>query len=277
MSTTINMDKFKELKEAGTVLSGVVRMAQYSPIFSEDALVLEYDQVKLYIPRKEVEIREIKHSFIKYVGQDIQFIITEVNEEEGYLVASSRIVKQAQRETQLAEIFGPDHDLEREAKVVKVLTYGAYVEIDGLVALLQNKDFSQDYTTVLDELNVGDTINVKFSKAKPAKIYVEAVEKICHETNMTIHDLIPGQLVTGMIRTIKPWGCYTNLLPNLDGLSPVPQYFEVAEGMKVIFKINQVREDEGRIRGKIVRILPREGEEIIETPRDITDYDSITL
>ncbi|MTL62742.1 RNA-binding protein, partial [Turicibacter sanguinis] len=32
-------------------------------------------------------------------------------------------------------------------------------------------------------------------------------------------------------------------------------YFNVKEGMKVAFRINQVRLDEGRVRGKIIKII----------------------
>lgn len=255
------LETFSKLKEDRTVLKGVVKVTQYSEIFGEDVLILEQGDIKVYIPRPEIELKRVTKSLIGYVWKEIEFIVTDFNAEEGYVVGSSREVKLEQRERMVDEVFGPNREAEVDAVITRVLTFGAYVKIGELSALLQNKDFSNDHTIVADMHKEGDVIRVKLLRLSRSKVLVEAVEKVCGETNMAFEDLEPGQLVQGVIRTVKSWGCFTNILPMLDAVSPIPEYFEVEEGMKVIFKINQVRED-GRVRGKIVRAISPD--EIIE-------------
>ena len=255
--TLVNKEMFLKLMEDQIVINGQVCATHFSEVFQDDVLVLDQDGVKAYIPRNEIELKELTKSLIGYVWKDIRFVITEVNEEEGYVVGSARQVKERERETAIVEAFGEDRSAEVDALVTRVMSYGAYVRIGNLTALLQNQDFSIDHTIVKDMYSEGDTIRVRFLRCTRSKVLVETPEKVCGEYNFDLSDLKPNDLVKGVVRTLKSWGCFTNILPGLDGLSPVPVYFEVEEGMKVIFKINQITED-GRIRGRIVRAITEE-------------------
>lgn len=51
---------------------------------------------------------------------------------------------------------------EFEAKITNLLEYGAYLDIDGVKVVLNNKDFSDDNTPVYKIFNVGDTILITF-------------------------------------------------------------------------------------------------------------------
>ena len=89
------------------------------------------------------------------------------------------------------------------------------------------------------------------------KINVQAVTKYeCH-SSITIEDFEPQTVVYGLVRSVKPWACFVNIAPNLDAICPVPTFFTVKEGMKVAFRINQVRLEEGRVRGKIIKVSVR--------------------
>lgn len=144
------IETFTKMKEDRTVLKGVVKVTQYSEIFGEDVLILEQGDIKVYIPRPEIELKRVTKSLIGYVWKEIEFIVTDFNAEEGYVVGSSREVKLEQREKMVDEVFGPNRDAEVDAVITRVLGFGAYVKIGELSALIQNKDFSNDHTIVAD-------------------------------------------------------------------------------------------------------------------------------
>ena len=184
-----NKEMYQKLMEDQTVINGQVCVTYFSEKFNDDVLVLEQDGVKAYIPRAEIELKYITKSLINYVWKDIRFVITEINDEEGYIVGSARQVKEKEREEAIIKAFGENKDAEVDAVITRVLTYGAYVKIGDLTALLQNQDFSIDHTIVKDMYSEGDTIRVRFLRCTKSKVLVETPEKVCGEYNFDLSDL----------------------------------------------------------------------------------------
>src|SRR5699024_8782830 len=94
----------------------------------------------------------------------------------------------------------------KEATVVKILAYGAYLSIDGISVQMLNKDFSEDYTTIRDILKEGDKLDVVFKRFTDNKnLRVEAKEKHTSETTLSLETLQPNHVVLGVVRNVKPW------------------------------------------------------------------------
>lgn len=244
---------FKKIMEERVSLKGLVRYIEANKELGEDVLVLEHELTKAYIPRSEISIRPFKNSLIRFVGTEVEFIVKEVKE-NGTLICSIKEVEEAKL-IELSNEIAENPQAEYEAVVTYAVRYGVYVSVNGVNALLPNREFALDYTNANEILKIGDTVKVKIQKINGAKVVVEAVEKYCAETNITIDDFQPNQIVLGTVRTVKTDKVFTCIAPNLDVLSSVPLYFEVREGDRVKVKINQIRED-GRLRGKIVKVLP---------------------
>ena len=118
-----------------------------------------------------------------------------------------------------------------------------------------NRDFSEDYTTINDIIKEGDEIEVVFERYTPNRnLRVAAKEKYKSDSEMSFDKLQPNQVVLGVVRNVKPFGCFVCVAPNLDALCPAPANMDIREGDKVTFKITQVRPDESRVRGKILKI-----------------------
>lgn len=253
------MNIYHELKESKQPIKGLVRMTKFDENFGEDVLILEQGKTKCYIPRSLLDIRPIKTSLMRYLGKDVSFIIVDVNEEDGYVVGSVAEVKRLAHD-ELIQQFQENPEIQVEATVSHIVRYGAYLLINGVSVLMRNQDFAQDYTSIGEVLKAGDKLMVRPVKITTSKIIVEAIEKYCAETSITIDDFSEGMVVLGRINTIKEAShCFTSIAPNLDGISPIPE-FEIAEGMRVFYRINQKRED-GRVRGKILSVVD-ESEEI---------------
>ncbi|HAX72784.1 MAG TPA: RNA-binding protein [Firmicutes bacterium] len=234
-------------------MTGIVRMVQFDPTQNQYVAWTEVDSQKYLIPADELELYEIKGPINAYIGRTLNFLITHYDYEKKVYFASCKTLKEKEREHLIKRLKNGE---QFDAEVTSLVYFGAYVSIKGVSAMLRNQDFAIDYTTVSDVLKVGDTIKVKLRRINEnLKINVEAIEKYESESTISIQDFEPNIVVYGLIRNIKSWGCFVNIAPNLDAICPIPKYFEVKEGMKVAFKINQVRIDENRVRGRIIRVL----------------------
>lgn len=255
----MEMTKIKEAIEKGTVFSGVVRLVQRSELLNSDILMTELNGKQVLIAREEVDMRDVKTSLVNYIGTKVSFVILSVDEENGVLIASRKVVQEKKRDALIAKL---ETGVEVETKITKVLPFGAYMEIDGVAVLIRNSDFAEDFTALREVKNVGDVLRVKLAKVtKNKRILVQAIEKYKADSTMTLDNFEPNQVVLGRIRSVKPWGCFVCIAGNIDALCPIPGTIEVEEDMRVSFRITQVRKDEEKVRGKIINILPDDIEE----------------
>ena len=254
-----NMEKFMELKEKGAVLKGRIKFVERSTKYGTDILVIDLQDAKAVIKREDFDIKDRNESLVPYVSANIKFVIIDI-EEDGTLICSRKIVKEYERNLLIEEL---KNGAEVEGKILKILKFGAYLNVRGTTVVLKNIDFSEDHTTVMDKHKEGDKIKVKLQRVTSTnKILVQAVEKYCSPTSIDFDDFSPNQVATGVIRTIKSWGCYVCIAPNLDVLTPVPELpdGDVEEGTAVLIKIKTVNKEDRKIRGRILKVISEESE-----------------
>lgn len=253
MTMTITKESlFEEAKKEGAVLKGTVKMIDYDETTETDVLVVDLQVAKGLILREDVDSEHNWRSLISFIGKEIEFIATEVDEENGIIKGSRKELMGAIKEAVVNRLQEGE---EVEAEIVSTAKYGAFVEFGGVVGLLKNTDFSTDHTTIREVKNVGDKVKVRLQKyTDSGKLQFEAVEKFEHPTAMDFSAFKPNQIVHGVVRGVTTWGVFVSIAPNLDALCSIPSTGEVEVGTSVTFRITQVREDEQRIRGKILRI-----------------------
>lgn len=243
---------FDKCKEDKVVLSGIVRLTQFHQELDTEVVMIEVDGQPVFITREELDVKPVKASLVNYVGQNITFQITGVDETKDYVLASAKQLKEDMLDALAADL---ESGKVYKAKVIKILAYGAYLSIQGLSVQMLNRDFSEDYTTINDIIKEGDEIEVVFERYTPNRnLRVAAKEKYKSDSEMSFDKLQPNQVVLGVVRNVKPFGCFVCVAPNLDALCPAPANMDIREGDKVTFKITQVRPDESRVRGKILKI-----------------------
>lgn len=248
-----NLSVFEKAKNEKIIMKGVVKVVQFDSNLDTDVLIMDLNGVKGVVVRDEVDLEVNWKSLVGFIGREISFVVKEVDAEKGVVYCSRKEAQALQKESIIerlreGEVFN--------AQVINILKYGAYVEIEGVTGLLKNVDFAEDYTTIGEVLKIGDTVNVKLKKISANdRLIFEAVEKYKNPTIMSFDMFERDQVVLGVVRNVKPWGVYVCIAPGIDALCPVPGTGEVEEGMKVSFRITQVRPEERRVRGKIVRIL----------------------
>ena len=234
------LETLKQLKDNQSVLVGRVKVIGYDEKFQTDVLRLEMNNgLSGFIKREDLDVVQSKQSLVPYVGRQVKFIIKDILE-DGTLIENLEAGE------------------ELDATITHIEKYGGYLSIDGISVMLRNMDFSDDYTILADKHKVGDVIKVKLLKiTSTGKILVEAVDKYCGPTSVDFSSFSKNQVVLGRVRTIKTWGCYVCIAPNLDVLAPIPESLdrELEEGMSVRVKISKVDEENHRIRGKVLDII----------------------
>lgn len=241
------------LKTKKEVKEGIVRLVQYDIILNDYTVTLDSDGDKVIIPRQELEIYTIKGDLYHYIGRTIQYITIAYDADRNVYLGSCRELKYKKRLNLIKRLKSGETF---EATITRFVYFGAYLTIEGVSVILRNQDFASDYTTVSDVYKEGDRVLVCLLKVNDnLKINVQAVKKYQSQSSITIADFEPQTVVYGVVRSVKSWACFVNIAPNLDAICPVPTFFTVKEGMKVAFRINQVRLEEKRIRGKIIKVL----------------------
>ena len=247
------IEKMKQYKKNKTILNGIVKVAHVNRDKNREELIVDIDGVRGIIPKEEIDMEFSFKSLIAFVGTTVKVIITDVPVNADFVICSRA---EAQK-IMVPKILSRLEDGEFfDGKIVNILTYGAYVDIDGVVGLLKNVDFAEDYTSIKEMHHVGDTIQVKMKgRSSNNKLLFEAVTKYVSPTVITKESLEPGQIIYGVVRSVQPWGVYVNILPNLDALVD-SEFADIQEDQKVAIRIKSVKQDEDRfkVRGKIVSI-----------------------
>ena len=246
------LKKYEKFKEEKKILKGIIKIVQFDEDLESDVLVLDLDGLKGVILKKEVDANLKLKSLVNFVGREVFFVVTKVDHASGIVFCSRAIAQKITEE----EIMNRLQDGEAfNAQIINILKYGAYVEIEGVTGLLKNVDFAEDYTTIGEMMSVGDFIQVKMKRfSENGRILFEAVKKYKSPTIMSIDSFEKNQVVLGVVRSIKPWGVFVQIAPNLDALCS-PDAVELEEDMKVSVKITKVITEEKKVRGKILNVL----------------------
>lgn len=246
--------KLSECKKNKTILKGIVKLVQPNVEKETEDLVIDYEGVRCIIPHNQVDDEFKFKSLITFIGNEVSFIVKEVKKNEGIVIAS-RAEAQKITKPQILEKLNDGECF--DARIINILTYGAYVDIDGVTGLLKNVDFAEDYTAIKDVKHVGDIVKVKLrGYSSKNNLLFEAVSKYISPTAITKESLKVGDVVLGVVRNKQPWGIFVNIAPGLDALVD-SEFVEVEEDQKVTVRIKSIRqtEDKLKVRGKIISVL----------------------
>ncbi|MEK4947756.1 hypothetical protein [Carnobacterium sp. FSL W8-0810] len=267
-SETVFLEKDKKLNEQieyaaifnmiqqEVALTGIVLASQYDEELASDVVKVEVSGIPVVITREELGCTPHNLPLMRYVGETIQFQLIEANEANGMVMGSAKKIKEKEFDKLYHEL---KDGKQFQAKVTKILRYGAYCVIGDISVQMLNKDFAEDHTTIGDVLEIGDAIDVRFNRITENKnLRVEPLVRYKNGVSVSLTELEPNQVVLGTVRSVKKWGIFVRIAPNLDALCSIPSHLAVREGDKVSFRITQVLKEEKRVRGKIVRLIKKD-------------------
>lgn len=252
------LEQYKKRIASKEICKGVVSIVEFNKKLNCEVLIINLKGAKGVIKKEDVDLDLNISSLSNFVGREVSFIAKSINEKEG-IVWCSR--KEAQAMTKDVILNRLKDGEAFSAQIVNILPHGAYVEIEGVTGLLKNTDYAEDFTKIEELFAQGDRVNVKLKKVSSNELLLfEATKKYCNPSTVKAEDLAEGQIVLGVIRSIKPFGVFVNVAPYLDVLCSIDAE-EYEEDKKVQILIEDIKDKEfngatiKRYKGKIIKVL----------------------
>lgn len=252
------LENYKAKVGTNEICKGVVSIVEFSKKYNQEVLVVNLRGLKGIIKKDDVDLDLTISSLTNFVGREVSFVVKDVKEKEGVVICSRKEAQALTKDSIIARLSDGEAF---SAQIVNVLPHGAYVEIEGVTGLLKNTDFAEDFTKIDEVYAQGDRVNVKLKKISSNDLLLfEATKKYCNPSTIKAEDLAEGQVVLGVIRSIKPFGIFVNVAPYLDVLCSIDAE-EYEEDKKVQIQIENIKEKEfngatiKRYKGKIIKVL----------------------
>ena len=248
-------------------------------------LVAEHKGMRIFIPASQVSDRFIRN-LSPFVGKKIRIRITELANRRR-IVGSARLLIEEEKNKK-AEAFWSEVEEDKEyTGTVKSLTkFGAFVDLGGVDGLIHISELSwKKIDDPSEVLNVGDTVTVRVigidrEKKKISLGYRKAEDNPWYSIGEKYH---VGDVVTGIIRRMVPFGVFVELEDGIEGLVHISQISNVrisrpeevlSIGQSVDMKVIEVNPEIKKISLSIKEVSPidpvREGEEeIVSDEEDI--------
>ena len=231
---------YDELKEIGSkkILKG--RISATIPIKTKEGkktgLRMDCRNVKIVVLPEEIGEEKFKPDI--YVGRVVVFVVIGFDEATKTVYASMKKAKEAVyypmiKRLKLGELI--------MGQVINILPYGAYIEMNGVIGLMRNTDFSTDTTAIGDLYKEGDYMPVKMlGYSKTGQLRVKPIKKAHSASAISLEEVNKGQVVTGDVREVKPFGVVVNIGEYADVLCQTVPGERYEEDTRVNVRIDAV-------------------------------------
>lgn len=194
-----------------------------------------------------------------FVGKTLDALVEEYDENDRKLIFSRRAylkkIQEGQKKTLLAEIR---EGQTLEGTVANLASYGAFIDLGGLVGLAHISDLSYGRINHPSEvLAIGDTVKVHVLKVDRKKEKVSLSLKSTEDDPWKrIREMEVGKIYDATVKKVIDAGAIVQIDGGVDGLvhlselssEPVTQASEVVkEGQKVRVKLLNIDEDRKRV------------------------------
>ena len=214
-----NNQKIQEAFENKEVLTGTVEKAV------NGGLSVVYDGVKLFVPASLVS-DTFEKDLTKYVGQDIEFVITEFNPAKRRIIGDRKKLlverKNAAKQALLDSIKVGDVI---DGTVKNVTDFGAFIDLGGADGLLHISEMGWGRTeSPKKAFKSGDTIRVMIkSISEDGKIALTRKFPDENPWVLALSKYAVGNVVEGKVARLADFGAFINLEQGIDALLHVSQ------------------------------------------------------
>lgn len=248
----------KDAAENGTLLAARVNRCD-----TDRTLHLSLNGIEGLIPKSEAVApwisgsdREI--SILSRVGKRNCFIVTSVSvNKKGAPVAY--LSRRAAQETAMR--FFEEHlvpGMILACQVTRLETFGAFLDIGcGVIAILPIEHISVSRIThPKDRFLTGQKILAAVRSIDPANRRITMTHRELLGTWMeNASRFATGETVQGIVRSVKEYGSFIELAPNLSGLSDAKEGLEPGDAVSVYIK--SIRPERMKVKLQIIEKLPK--------------------
>lgn len=216
------------------------------------AIVGEVDGYTVVVYQEHIASDNVKKAIIDLMGENVSVKVLDVIEEEKFIVGDVKEILEKGRNQMIKKLQDGESI---KVTITKLLSYGAYVECNGIGGFLKNVDFSDEYIAISDAYKLGDEIEVKLLRlSNTGKLSFKAAAKYSAE-RAKMSDYKVGDIRVGRVISTKAFGTFVRLGVDLDAICPPLKSIIVEEGDNVVIQITEVIEEERRIRALIKKVM----------------------
>ncbi len=226
---------FEEAMENHEVLKGTVATAL------KGGLSVNYGEGRVFIPASLVsDIYE--KDLAKYAGQEIEFVLIEVNPRKRRVIGDRRqLITAKKKEMQEALFARIEVGMMIEGTVKNLTDFGAFIDLGGADGLLHISEMSWGRVEDPKKLfQIGDVVTVMIKDISGTKIALTMKLDSNNPWKNAKDKYSKGSIVTGKVARMTDFGAFIELEEGIDALLHVSQIsIEHVEKPSDVLKVGQ--------------------------------------
>lgn len=256
--TAYTLSDLKAAAASGEILAGTVQRCDTS-----HTLHLSLNGIPGKIPRQEVTAPWISGAsrdiaVLSRVGKQISFTVKDVHaDEKGAPLAllSRRTAQETAMEFFLKHL---EPGMVLTCQITRLESFGAFLDIGcGIIAMLP-----------IEHISISRISHPKdrFREGQKILAAVWSIDRENRRITMTHRELLgtwmenascfrPGETVRGTVRSVKEYGSFIELAPNLSGLADTKEGLLPGDGVSVYIK--SIRPERMKVKLQVIEKLPR--------------------
>ena len=206
-------------------------------------LSVEFEGLRGFIPASMLDTRFVRNTE-RFVGQEFDAKIKEVDPKENRFILSRREVVEAASAAARAEVFGKLNvgDIVT-GKVARITSFGAFIDLGGVDGLVHLTELSHERNvSPKSVVTVGEEIEVKVLdlNEEEGRVSLSLKATTPGPWDGVEQKLAAGDVIEGTVKRLTDFGAFVEVLPGIDGLVHVSQIsHKRVENPKDVLKVGQ--------------------------------------
>ena len=206
-------------------------------------LSVEFEGLRGFIPASMLDTRFVRNTE-RFVGQEFDAKIKEVDPKENRFILSRREVVEAASAAARAEVFGKLNvgDIVT-GKVARITSFGAFIDLGGVDGLVHLTELSHERNvSPKSVVTVGEEIEVKVLdlNEEEGRVSLSLKATTPGPWDGVEQKLAAGDVIEGTVKRLTDFGAFVEVLPGIDGLVHISQIsHKRVENPKDVLKVGQ--------------------------------------
>ena len=206
-------------------------------------LSVEFEGLRGFIPASMLDTRFVRNTE-RFVGQEFDAKIKEVDPKENRFILSRREVVEAASAAARAEVFGKLNvgDVVT-GKVARITSFGAFIDLGGVDGLVHLTELSHERNvSPKSVVTVGEEIEVKVLdlNEEEGRVSLSLKATTPGTWDGVEQKLAAGDVIEGTVKRLTDFGAFVEVLPGIDGLVHISQIsHKRVENPKDVLKVGQ--------------------------------------
>lgn len=189
-------------------------------------LSVEFEGLRGFVPASMIDTRFVRNTE-KFVGQEFDAKIKEVDPTENRFILSRREVVEAEAAEARQEVFSKLAVGEVvTGKVARLTSFGAFIDLGGVDGLVHVTELSHERNvSPKSVVTVGEDVDVKVlaidEEAGRVSLSLKATQP--GPWDGVAQKLAAGDVIEGKVKRLTDFGAFVEVLPGIDGLVHISQ------------------------------------------------------